>query len=614
MLTLLHPLALALAALAIPIVLLYVLKIRRQAYAVSSTLLWRRALEDVRANTPWQRLRRNLLLILQLLALLTLVMALAQPAYSRTTLYAGDTIVVVDESYGMLAHDVVPSRFAVAVRRARGMARDLGSGHVLSVIGMGAQPRLIIADSSDGSAIDNALAQARPGPTAPNLLGAMTLAAGLVRTGQNTRVVVLTSRDSGITALPVQLRADVEIVRIGGRPQDLAIAGFDAVRGGSHVHALVRLVNFGSSAATSDVQLYADGRLADVRPVRLTAGSDDREVWDDLPATVKTLHVVLTRRDDLAEDKSAWAIVHAAERRSIVLITKGDYFLERALVANPALRVRVVAPSAYWLPLSHGVDLTIFDGMSPTRLPSGPALLISPQAGRVGPFHIGRYEPVASLSADPSLTAPTLLALTNNVDLSDVHLARAHRLDLSGDVQPIITADGFPVVAAGEAGGRRLGIIAFNLEDSDWPLRISFPLFLQRLAAYLTPSIAPSESTAGEAVTLRAYGARALTITRPDGAVDRLTSPFPPFTDTEQAGIYRVRAVEGSGGQEVQTRFVVNFPATRARAVTGPSVLRFGPRLGRAQESHALPADVTWVCGLLALALLVIEWGFALRR
>src|SRR5579864_7006480 len=113
--TLIYPLALALCLLSIPIVLMYVLKLRRQQHVVSSTLLWRRALDDVQANAPWKRLRPSMLLLLQLLALLVLVLALAGPAYTSPQHAAGDLVVIVDESYGMQAHDVAPSRFAVAL-------------------------------------------------------------------------------------------------------------------------------------------------------------------------------------------------------------------------------------------------------------------------------------------------------------------------------------------------------------------------------------------------------------------------------------------------------------------------------------------------------------------
>ena len=76
---LLAPAALGLAAVAAPIVAMYILKMRRPARVVSSTFLWEQALRDVQANAPWQRLRPNLLLLLQLLIVALAIFHLLVP-------------------------------------------------------------------------------------------------------------------------------------------------------------------------------------------------------------------------------------------------------------------------------------------------------------------------------------------------------------------------------------------------------------------------------------------------------------------------------------------------------------------------------------------------------
>ena len=77
-----NPQGLWLLGLLGPLLLLYILRVRRERVRVASTWLWQAAARDMLARSPWQRLRRRLLLLLEILALLALGVALARPALS----------------------------------------------------------------------------------------------------------------------------------------------------------------------------------------------------------------------------------------------------------------------------------------------------------------------------------------------------------------------------------------------------------------------------------------------------------------------------------------------------------------------------------------------------
>src|SRR5258708_30789370 len=96
--------ALAGAAIFIPLLLiLYFLKLRRREMTVPSTLLWRKAIQDLQVNAPFQRLRRNLLLLLQLLLLALLCLALSRPVANFTPGAAKLTVILLDRSASMSA-------------------------------------------------------------------------------------------------------------------------------------------------------------------------------------------------------------------------------------------------------------------------------------------------------------------------------------------------------------------------------------------------------------------------------------------------------------------------------------------------------------------------------
>src|SRR4051812_26851607 len=96
--------AAAAAAIAVPtLLILYFLKLRRRELAVSSTLLWKKAIQDLQVNAPFQKLRRNLLLLLQLLLLALLCLALSRPVANFSQGAARLSVILVDRSASMSA-------------------------------------------------------------------------------------------------------------------------------------------------------------------------------------------------------------------------------------------------------------------------------------------------------------------------------------------------------------------------------------------------------------------------------------------------------------------------------------------------------------------------------
>ena len=136
----LAPLGLSLAALAAPIILLYMLKLRRKQTQVSSTLLWERLLRDKQANAPWQKLKRNLLLLLQLLILAALVLAFARPIFQTPAVASGAVIVLLDASASMNASDLTPSRFESARQTIQTLIDGLAGDSRMTLILVSATP------------------------------------------------------------------------------------------------------------------------------------------------------------------------------------------------------------------------------------------------------------------------------------------------------------------------------------------------------------------------------------------------------------------------------------------------------------------------------------------
>ncbi len=126
------------AAVAVPLlVLLYMLRLRRREIRVSSTLLWDQAAKDLHANQPFRRFRSSWSFILQLLALVAMLLAIARPVVPGTSLAAERIVIVLDRSASMSATDgsgsdrasgdsLVPiRRWDDALRSVRELLNDL---------------------------------------------------------------------------------------------------------------------------------------------------------------------------------------------------------------------------------------------------------------------------------------------------------------------------------------------------------------------------------------------------------------------------------------------------------------------------------------------------------
>src|SRR4029453_13735882 len=173
------PLAL-LGLLFVPaVVAMYLLRLRREETPVPSTLLWQRLVADVEANAPWQRLRRSLLFLLQLLLVVILVLLAARPFTERPAGLARDIVLVVDTSASMAATDLQPNPLPARKQAAIAPLRALRTGGKVSVVEAGRTARIVAAGSSDLGRIRLAIESIQPTSSTGDLPHARRLASAL---------------------------------------------------------------------------------------------------------------------------------------------------------------------------------------------------------------------------------------------------------------------------------------------------------------------------------------------------------------------------------------------------------------------------------------------------
>jgi hypothetical protein len=603
------------------IVLLYLLKARRPPVTVSSTLLWRRALAETRATLPWQRLRPNLLLVLQLLAVLLFTLALMRPYVLRAGAPRQDVVLVLDASLTTQTLDAGGSRFQAEVGWATALIHELPAGQTVSILRLDANPSVIIAASADPQSLVAALASQQPGYEQPDVQTAASIALGLAAQdqagGNAARIVVL--RSIATPPLPFPPGSEAQDHTFGeARTWDAGIDRLGTARApDGTITVAADLFNTDSHPHILDVYVYADDNLGDVQSVSLPPEGTASMQSPGLPAVTRAIHVQLAGTDALAADDQAWTVINSTRTGHVLLVSAENIFLATALRAMPGITVRQIAPTAYTPAQAAQADLTIFDRYLPRALPSSNLLLVDPPAGLEG---IGVGPARSGSTPSPGDDPASLLRYTHP---EQWHIARTGSLEPAAWTDVALRDRQGPLMLEGTAPlGNRVAVVGFDLHASDLPLSADFPVFVANLVQWAVPPtiVSQTEIQPGRPLLLTVpAGTTRLTVVQPDGKQepvslnDALTRPGSvPFTDTQTPGIYHV--VLDVAGKAVNSAFAVNaglaYPSLMPQSPAPTVPASHGP----AAKPGTVPEDLTGGVVVLVLGVLSIEWYLAMRR
>ena len=256
----------------------------------------------------------------------------------------------------------------------------------------------------------------------------------------------------------------------------------------------------------------------------------------------------------------------------------------------------------------------------PETLPPGNLLLIAPPQSIAGLFDItGQIDNPALEVTQPDHP------LVVNISLADTQVLATQVISAGSWARTVVAGDpdqaqpdsrSVPLLLAGEIDGRRIAILAFDLHQSDLPLRPAFPILMANLIRYLAPGaggvipaqIAPDQPLA---ITLPAGVARARLI-YPNGAVQAIEAGAGQTLPVlSQLGLYTLEFEPPDNQPGDQVRFAVNFFDPVESAIMPQPDLALTDRNREQTAQAALPPAYREWWRLLAagaLLLLVAEW------
>ncbi|MGH7276913.1 MAG: VWA domain-containing protein [Candidatus Rokuibacteriota bacterium] len=551
----LSPLALALFALALPLVLLYFLKVRRRERRVSSLLLWDPSLRDREASAFFQRLQRDPLLVLQLLALLALSLALARPAVTLMGDGARKIVVVLDTSASMKARDVPPSRFEVARSEAAQLVRRLSEGAEVMVIEAGLQPKVTAALGRDREGALAAIRAAKARDLPNRLTEAVRTARALVAADPRAEIHVFTDGAFSLPPGPDVADPRVRWIGVGQRSRNVGITNLSIRKnylGTFDFQAFVSLVNYTSEPRTFTFTLELDREPIAEKEVTLEPSVRRSVVVPFSHGGGGTVVARLQIDDDLAVDDIAYAVLPPPRKINVLLVSSGNLFLEKVLKTDPQVSLEVRSPEQYAGGMAEA-DVVILDSVTP------------PRAGQGRFVFVNTVPPDVPLEVLGKIERPTIMdwdrahPVMRHVEFAKVVIEDALRVRPLAAGRPLVEAVGGPLIYALEEPDRKALFIGFDLFKTDLPLRIAFPLILSNGLRWLHPAGLDQSSlqlAAGQPILLPvAHGVTSVTVTTPGGRTVKapVTRGVVSFTETDEVGVYSLATARG------ETRVAVNL-------------------------------------------------------
>jgi hypothetical protein len=369
---------------------------------------------------------------------------------------------------------------------------------------------------------------------------------------------------------------------------------------------LATMRNFSRAKRDCGLELRADGKLVDVQQFSLAAGQEVSRVFA-ATGGAQRIDARLDIEDALAADNEAHLLLGAGKQASGVLLTRGNFFLQRALAIDPtAAFVRAAVPEALSLRPS---DIYVLDRLSPAQLPAHADVMFVGIANAQAPVE------VVGTVDKPQVTGwDRDHPITRWVDFSDLSIARAQKVAPRSWGKPLVYARDAPLVVAGERDGARAIYIAWDLVDSDFVLRVGFPIFIGNCLRWLVGdrgAVPTANLRTGEVFALSPGVARGnVDVVLPGG--DRTALPVRDAMAAlrlERVGVYEARV-----GKYRAVAAANLFDARESDIAPRDALVIGGKQVASVSHRPRRTEEYWRWAALLVLGLLTIEWLAYHRR
>ena len=572
-----------------PVIMLYILKRKYKEGVISSSLLWKEVYKNTRANTPWEKFKKNIMLLLQIIIILLIILALMKPFLNFGGKSYKNIIMVIDNSASMNTLYDDKSRLEQGKELAKEYLNGIKDGTNTYIISYDNTSNLLLNGDFNKdkarSIIDNIMPSYASGDISEVTSFVKAIGEGI---GEEYEALIFTDKE-------------ISLQDINGKIIYLANSGLNgSIDNISHkfiedkVKVIATVTNNGDSVYEGDFSLYEGDELSKVEAVNLQVGESITLSFELDNINSEYLKGELSRKDILAEDNTYYHVISENKINKVLLITKENVFLEKAFGAIENTEVyKTNDPSN--ITSTDDYDLYVFDNLMPESIPTkGSLLFINPSSNEL--FNVLKGGELGEATAVKG-------EVSTYLEGTQFTLSNYNIIETPYYGKNILTIDNDSIGFKGELNDRKIAALSFDLHNSDFALKKEFPILMYELGEDLisTGMVYSSNFKSGEKIVLKSSDyENEIKVVYPNGDIENLKAGE-EVNSSKYLGVYKLNQ------NETKESFAVNFPS---KSESNTSVQTIGENENIITSKGQLKSGINLrpLFILLAMIVVAIEW------
>ncbi|WP_160686323.1 BatA and WFA domain-containing protein [Clostridium sp. C2-6-12] len=571
------------------VILLYILKRKYREVQVSSSLLWKEAYKNTQANTPWEKLKVNIMMMLQILVILLLIFALMSPFLKFGGKTYKNLIVVIDTTASMSTlYDKDKTRLETGKQIAEDYIKSIKENTNKYILAFNGGSNIETKNT-----IDEIVQTYGSGDISSTLSYVRSLGEGL----EEYEVLVVSDKKVDLGDIKGK------VVSLANSGENAAITNLSHKYSENKMKVIATIKNTGNNDYTGDFSLYNGEELVKVESLELPKGTSKTLNYELDNFNGEYLKGELSNKDLIAGDNTYYDVIRNNKGKKVLLVTEKNVFLEKSF--NNIENVELYKTNDVNNITEDSYDLYVFDGVIPKVMPKkGSILFINPTSNEF--FKVESKEELGQATG----VEKELSNYTKDINFT---LSNYKNIEVPYFGKAFLKVDENTIGFIGELNGRSIGALGFDVHNTDFALKKEFPILIYELGEKLIKSgvLYKNNYKAGEEIFIKGTpNGKNLKVKAPDKNYIGVAQGS-RYNSISELGIYKVEE-ESNENEKTEEMFSINFPTDTESNLSEENI---GEQNNLKSEIKILKKGLSLVPLLLLLGLigLLTEWVLYLK-